>query len=71
MAAVFFIPESPRWLMANGKDDEALDFLVKYHGNGDPNSRLVLLELEEMRDGIRQDGIDKSNFDCKSNILLF
>lgn len=51
--------------MANGRDSDALDFLVKYHGNGNPNSRLVLLELEEMRDGIRQDGIDKSNFDCK------
>jgi hypothetical protein len=70
MGAVFFIPESPRWLMANGKEEEALDFLVRYHGNKDPNSRLVLLELEEMRDGIRQDGIDKTNFDCKSCLQL-
>lgn len=52
--------------MANGKEEQARDFLIKYHGNGDPNSRLVLLELEEMKDGIRQDGIDKTNFNCKS-----
>lgn len=51
--------------MANGREEQAREFLVKYHGNGDPNSRLVLLELEEMRHGIRQDGIDKTNFDCE------
>jgi len=65
MFSVFFIPESPRYLMANGREQEAIDFLVKYHGNGDPNSRLVKLEIEEMREGIRQDGIDKSSWDCK------
>jgi MFS family permease len=63
--AVFFVPESPRWLMANGKDEEATAFLIKYHGNGNPQSRLVLLEIEEMREGIRQDGIDKTNFNCE------
>jgi hypothetical protein len=65
MIFVFFIPESPRYLMANGREAEAIAFLAKYHGNGNPQSRLVLLEVEEMREGIRQDGIDKSNFDCK------
>ena len=50
--------------MANGREAEAIAFLAKYHGNGNAQSRLVLLEVEEMREGIRQDGIDKSNFDC-------
>ncbi|KAH6854040.1 general substrate transporter [Chaetomium sp. MPI-CAGE-AT-0009] len=65
MVSVFFIPESPRFLMANGKEEEALAFLIKYHGNGDPNSRLVRLEYEEMRDGIRQDGVDKTWWDYR------
>jgi hypothetical protein len=65
MVSVFFIPESPRYLMANGRDAEAVEFLVKYHGNKDPSSRLVLLEVEEMRENIRQDGIDKTYADCK------
>lgn len=65
MLCVFFIPESPRFLMANDRTEEALAFLVKYHGNGKANDRLVLLEIEEMRENIRLDGIDKSLFDCE------
>ncbi|CAJ2505361.1 Uu.00g127550.m01.CDS01 [Anthostomella pinea] len=65
MFAVFFIPESPRFLIANGHDGKAMDFLAKYHGNGDRNSRLVLLEIEEMRENIRTDGIDKRPWDYR------
>ncbi|KAM7216126.1 General substrate transporter [Rhypophila decipiens] len=65
LCSVFFIPESPRYLVANDREEEALAFLVKYHGNGDPNSRLVLLEIEEMREGIKLDGIDKTWWDYR------
>jgi hypothetical protein len=69
IGAVFFIPESPRFLMANGREEEAIAFLVKYHGNGDPNSKLVKLEVDEMREGIRQDGIDKTWWDYRPFLL--
>ncbi|GES60017.1 MFS lactose permease [Aspergillus terreus] len=65
IVAVWFIPESPRWLMANDREEEAVAFLTKYHGNGDPNARLVRLEIEEMREGIRIDGIDKRWWDYR------
>ncbi|KAI1478057.1 general substrate transporter [Daldinia eschscholtzii] len=66
---VWFIPESPRFLMANGREEEAIDFLAKYHGNGDPNSKLVQLEVAEMKEGIRQDGIDKRPLDYRPFIF--
>lgn len=56
--------------MANGREEEALAFLVKYHGNGDPNSRLVRLEIEEMREVIKLDGLDKTWWDCKCSTIL-
>ncbi|ORY28829.1 lactose permease [Naematelia encephala] len=69
MVAVFFIPESPRFLMANGREDEAVEFLVKYHGNGDVNSKLVALEIQEMRENIMLDGIDKRWWDYRPLFL--
>ncbi|KAL7621961.1 hypothetical protein AAE478_007462 [Parahypoxylon ruwenzoriense] len=69
MLGVWFIPESPRFLMANGREEEAVAFLAKYHGNGDRSSRLVQLEVEEMKENIRQDGIDKRPWDYRPFIL--
>lgn len=46
---VWFLPESPRWQIAQGKPEIAHDFLVKYHANGDTASELVNLEYKAMR----------------------
>jgi hypothetical protein len=51
--------------MANGREEEAHAFLTKYHGNGRSDSKLVALQIAEMREGIRQDGIDKTWWDCE------
>ncbi|GAA5829006.1 hypothetical protein JCM11251_004095 [Rhodosporidiobolus azoricus] len=48
LIAMFWMPESPRWLASKGRNEEALDFLVKYHGNGNPEDALVKLEWEEL-----------------------
>lgn len=55
--------------MANGKEEEAVAFLVKYHGNGNPSSRLVMLEVEEMKENIKQDGYDKVWWDYRPMIF--
>lgn len=60
ICSVWFMPESPRYLMSKNREEEAIRFLTDYHGNGNPQSRLVLLEVEEIRENIRQDLIDKA-----------
>ena len=58
-ATAMFLPHSPRWLMAQGRDDEALAFLTKYHGAGDVNDPVVQLEYMEFKESIEIDGTDK------------
>lgn len=48
-------PESPRWLVANGKSEQALRILVKYHGEGNPSNSLVAIEFAEIQAGIARD----------------
>ncbi|CAI6091884.1 unnamed protein product [Clonostachys chloroleuca] len=50
----FFVPESPRWLVANGKQSQARDILVRWHAGGDQESPLVDYEIEQIEQSIQQ-----------------
>ncbi|KAJ4177352.1 hypothetical protein NW755_013903 [Fusarium falciforme] len=49
----YFLPESPRYLIAKGRDDEARAILTKHHAAGHDNSTLVDLEVTQIRDAVR------------------
>jgi hypothetical protein len=60
LIAVQFMPETPRFLVSKGRDAEAMDFLVKYHGNGDPNDPLVRFEFDEIKETLENERIAKA-----------
>jgi len=61
-----FLPESPRWLYCNGKQEQAKAFLTKYHGHGNPDSEWVKLQLFEYESHLELDGADKRWWDYRA-----
>lgn len=53
LCGLYFVPGSPRWLLAKGRSEEARTFLVKHHANGDEDSLLVNYEMRTMEDHIQ------------------
>ncbi|KAL0576590.1 hypothetical protein V5O48_005383 [Marasmius crinis-equi] len=48
IAFIFFLPESPRFLIKHGRGEEAFDILAKYHAEGDRESEFVKAEYVQI-----------------------
>ncbi|KFY33853.1 hypothetical protein V494_07270 [Pseudogymnoascus sp. VKM F-4513 (FW-928)] len=60
---VWFLPESPRWLMAQDRVEEASNVLARYHGEGSTTHPMVQLQMKEMSHQILTDASDKKWYD--------
>lgn len=58
---IFFVPESPRFLINRGKEEKALKVLAKVHANGNENDEMVQCEFVEIRDTLRLEKEVESN----------
>jgi MFS family permease len=58
--ALFFLPESPRWLAKKDRWEDAAAVLTLVHGKGDPDSPFVAREMQEIRDVVE---FDRNNAD--------
>ncbi|KAG1731213.1 general substrate transporter [Suillus paluster] len=52
---IWFVPESPRWLVSKGKEERALQVLAYYHADGNAQDPLVEYEFKEIKAAIAFD----------------
>ncbi|PBK90183.1 hexose transporter [Armillaria gallica] len=68
VALIWFVPESPRWLVSKGREEQALKVLAYYHADGNAEDPLVKHEFEEIRAAIELDRTVAANVGWKSLI---
>lgn len=57
---MYFLPESPRWLVAHGRRTEARKILADYHAGGDLESPLVTFEMAEIEGALTHEADNMS-----------
>jgi len=56
IVSIWFLPESPRWLVSNGMESRAATILAQYHTESqDERDPLVMFEMAQIRHAIRME----------------
>lgn len=66
LCTVWFLPETPRWLVSVRRRHDARIVLSRYHADNDINSPIVKLQMREIDDHISLDGSDKRWWDYRT-----
>ncbi|KAK4197863.1 general substrate transporter [Triangularia verruculosa] len=61
LAFIYWVPESPRYMIAKDKHDQALAMLAKYHANGNDQHPTVQFEYQEIKETLRLEYEAKGN----------
>ncbi|KIM33341.1 hypothetical protein M408DRAFT_153058 [Serendipita vermifera MAFF 305830] len=49
---VWFLPESPRWLINKGRDEQAKNIIARWHADGDISHPIVAFEYNEIKEAL-------------------
>jgi hypothetical protein len=60
LSLIWWLPESPRYLVSKERYEEALDIMAKYHVNGERENEWLRFEFAEIRSSLEMEKQSKN-----------